>query len=415
MNRFASISERQGELKLPQGLKPILDSPFGAAPSSRFACSGRALKGRSSTVTLRFIVFLVLFCESALVTIAQPASPSDSGFPSCTESLSTVAVPNAPHGLFAILFPDVKMRAKAEQFLLHKPVVCGANMYLVWNEIDHGDGRYDFSKVEEEMRPWIKAGKQVNLISWATGYGGKVQVTPDYVFRQAESVSCQDGEVPVFWEKGFVENYQKFMTAIIQHFGNNPAVGYIRFGLGLGGETFPACVWALKSKGFTPERWKKYLFDMLEYEGTLHSPKQLMVGINSLPGPMRSNDLPDSVARRAVQNKIGIGSQGLSIEDARADEAGSPCEVDWCHVFREAAGKVPLELQSVKQSNPDGDGRVGSMVDILPFALKLRTQIFEIYVQDWLVAYDPSDPNYDRHHKEYQQAFEAAARVVGAR
>ena len=32
----------------------------------------------------------------------------------------------------------------------------------------------------------------------------------------------------------------------------------------------------------------------------------------------------------------------------------------------------------------------------------------------WKVAYDPSDPNYDRHHKEYQQAFETAAKVVGA-
>lgn len=346
---------------------------------------------------------------------AQAAAKSD--FPGCRDSLATVAVPGGPHGLFAVLFPDVTMRAKAEQYLLHNPVVCGANVFLVWNQIDRGPGaspRYDFSKVEEEMQPWIKAGKEVNLVSWATGYGGRVRITPDYVFQQVESVSCPNGgEVPVFWEKGFVENYRLFMAEIVRHFGNNPSVGYIRFGLGLGGETFPACMYALKSKGFTPERWKRYLFDMLDYEASLNSPKQLMVGINSLPGPP-NYDLPNAVARHAMERKIAIGSQGFSTEDIRADESGQACAVDWCHVFREAAGKVPLELQTMKQSNPDRDGRVGSLVDILPFALKLRTQIFEIYVQDWLIAYDPSNPDYDRHHKEYQQAFEAAARVVGA-
>lgn len=362
------------------------------------------------------------FCLALAAIPAKAQTPpatskASAGFPSCTDRLTTLAVPEGPHGLFAILFPNVKMNAKADEFLLHNPVVCGANTYLVWNEIDHGPGtnpRYDFSKVDEQLQPWIKAGKEVNLISWATGYGGRRRVTPDYVFKQVQSVTCENaGEVPVFWERGFVENYREFMAAIVQHYGSNSSVGYIRFGLGLGGETFPACMYALKNKGFTPERWTRYITDMLDYEASLNSPKQLMVGINSFGNP-KNIEFADAVARRAVRNKIAIGSQGLSIDDARADQSGTPCAVDWCRMFREAAGKVPLELQTVKQSDPDGSGRVGSMVDLLPFALKLRTQIFEIYIQDWLIAYDPVNPDYDRHHKEYQQAFEAAAKVVGA-
>jgi hypothetical protein len=151
---------------------------------------------------------------------------------------------------------------------------------------------------------------------------------------------------------------------------------------------------------------------MLDYEASLNSPKQLMVGINSFGNPPNV-EFADAVARRAVQNKIVIGSQGLSIKRRPGRPVRLGCAVDWCRMFREASGKVPLELQTVKQSDPDGDGRVGSMVDLLPFALRLHTQIFEIYVQDWLVAYDPSNPGYDRHHREYQQAFEAAAKVVG--
>jgi hypothetical protein len=171
-------------------------------------------------------------------------------------------------------------------------------------------------------------------------------------------------------------------------------------------------MFALKAKGFTAQVWRKYIFDMLDYEASLGSSKPMMVGINTFGQPP-DYEFADEVARRAVQDKIAIGSQGFSMHDAEADAAGSPCAVDWCRIFREAGGKVALELQSVKQSNPEKEGRVGSMVDLLPFGLKLRTQIFEIYAQDWLIAYDPEDANYARYHEEYQRAFEAAAKVVG--
>jgi hypothetical protein len=369
-----------------------------------------------TNLALAAFAFVLVVSPHAHAQTSDARSKAD--FPSCTDSLSSVAVPSAPHGLFAILFPNMPLNGKAEQLLLHNPVVCGANMYLVWNEIDRGPGadpRYDFADIDGRMQPWIKAGKEVNLIVWATGYGkgGRARATPDYVFRKVQSVSCPNaGEVPVFWEKGFMENYQQFMSAVVQHFGSTSSVGYIRFGLGLGGETYPACMYPLKSKGFSPQRWTRYIFEMLDYEASLNSPKQLMVGINSFGNPPDLS-FADAVARHAAQRGIGIGSQGLSIEDARADQSGAHCAVDWCRNFREAGGKVPLELQTVKQSDPDGGGRVGSMVDLLPFAQKLHAQILEIYLQDWLVAYDPGNPDYERHHKEYQQAFEAAARVVG--
>ena len=53
---------------------------------------------------------LALFFLLAVIPFAKAGAQSDSkpGFPSCTGSLSTVAVPSAPHGLFAIIFPNVK-------------------------------------------------------------------------------------------------------------------------------------------------------------------------------------------------------------------------------------------------------------------------------------------------------------------
>jgi hypothetical protein len=74
---------------------------------------------------------------------------------------------------------------------------------------------------------------------------------------------------------------------------------------------------------------------------------------------------------------------------------------------------VALELQTRKASNPDRSGIIGSMVDLLPFAIKMHTQILEIYPEDWYVAYDPSSPDYAQHHEEYQRAYESAAKILG--
>jgi hypothetical protein len=54
-----------------------------------------------------------------------------------------------------------------------------------------------------------------------------------------------------------------------------------------------------------------------------------------------------------------------------------------------------------------------ALVDILPFALGQHVQIIELYVEDLLVAYDPSNPRYPRHHEEYQKVYESAVRVLG--
>ena len=53
------------------------------------------------------------------------------------------------------------------------------------------------------------------------------------------------------------------------------------------------------------------------------------------------------------------------------------------------------------------------MTVLLPFALSLRTQIFEVTIQDLQVAYDPTSPNYAQYGKAYQQVYQQAAETVG--
>ncbi len=371
-----------------------------------------------------FLVSAVMLamCSAGLAQESPPEQPAPKNsksapkLPKCSDSLPGLAVPDAPHGLFAIMFPNKQMQARTTELLLHNPVVCGANFYLLWDQIDRGpkaSPRYDWSEIDEHIAPWIAAGKRINFITWATGYSGGSKVTPDYVFDKVNSVECPNfGRVPVFWEKDFMRNYQEFMAAVVEHYGSNPNIGYIRFGLGGGGETYPACMFALKRHGFSAGVWREYIFKMLDFEHSLNSPKQLMVGINSFGQP-EDLGFADAVAERAARNGIAIGSQTLTMDDSHNEERGSTCAVDWCRNFHNSQGKVALELQTRKASNPGGGGLVGSMTELIPFALKMHTQIIEIYPEDWYVAYDPNSPDYAQHHEEYQRAYEAAAKVLG--
>jgi len=364
-------------------------------------------------------VHLLVLTAILAFTVSAWAQPASS-FPKCTDHLSSVEIPNAPHGLYVVMFPGSGRHAAVAKYLMHNPVVCGAVLYIIWNKVDRGPGaspRYDWSSVDDEVAPWIAAGKQVNLIVFATGSqfyakGEKVETTPSFVFDKARSVECPAfGHVPVFWDPGYKSSYQEFMAAVVAKYGGNPAVGYIRFGLGAGGEMFPACFHRMGEVGYSKDVWRKYLFDMLDAEKALNSPKVITIGLNPMSPP--DLDFTASIAEHAVQDGIAIGNQGLSANDVRNYNAGKPCNAGWCDLFKKYHGKVPLVLQTWQFNLLSPEDIGPTMSEALPLAISLRTQIVEIAIKFWVTGYDPSDPDYFAHHEEYQKAFEDAAKVLG--
>ena len=225
------------------------------------------------------------------------------------------------------------------------------------------------------------------------------------------------GEVtPNYFSASFQAPYKAFMQQVVTHYGGNPSVGYIRFGLAKGGETFPnlgfdsdpTCSGAFTAWGWTPTSWIDYLNSMLDYEATLNSPKQLMVGLNTVN---MDTSIPDQVAADAVSHNIGIGSQGFQQSDISSASAGTPCTADWCSLFSKDTGLVPLELQTLTQSDPTGAGTTGSLVTLLPFAVQSHATIIELYHQDWLTAFDPSYSGYDA-SLSYATAIQSVAGAV---
>jgi hypothetical protein len=337
-------------------------------------------------------------------------------------STHIVPPPNGQAALEVLFPPGIPGEtdyAAVQTYLVGNPSVTGANFYVKWAVVDQGPGanpQYDFSSIDSELTPWTAAGEKVNLIVWPVSDASVNDSTPQYVLTNlgsSNTVTCtstgSSEVIPNYFAASFQTPYKAFMGAVVQHYSSNNSVGYIRFGLARGGETFPAlgfdsdpvCDNAfLINWGWTSTTWTNYLTSMLNYEGTLNSPVQLMVGINEV-----NNDLsiPNAVAASAAQNGIGFGSQGLELSDV----SGYPnCNVNWCNLFNRYTGQVPLELQTLTQTSTSGAPPTGSLATLLPFAVQHHATIVEIYYADWLTGFDASYPGYD---PAYASAIQAAA------
>ncbi len=368
--------------------------------------------------------------EVSTPTSATATSPASSlltgaGVP-CTSTDPRVADPAAPHGLFA---NAVNLASPAQQrvilhYLLADPSVCGADIVVPWSAIDKGPGatpRYDWAQLNQWTRPWEAAAKEVNLIVWGVDEQPRqtpVPATPAYVLARVDTIRCSQNTppTPVYWEPGYEDNWKAFVTAVVDHVAGDPHIGYLRFGIGTGGESYVendlkgACLARWDSHGYQRD-FPAYATEMLAFEASLHSPKQIMVGINTFRG---GDGFPDQEAATAVAHRFGFGTQGLAASAISQTKRGQPCYANWCAPFNRYTGRVPLEVQTYEKTDPTGAGPEGTLPPLLRFALSEHAQIFELYPNEWLVADDPTWPGYSQAHAAYAQALHAAAAVVGS-
>ncbi|MCI4372533.1 MAG: hypothetical protein L3K02_02660, partial [Thermoplasmata archaeon] len=160
--------------------------------------------------------------------------------------------------------------------------------------------------------------------------------------------------------------------------------------------------------------WSNYVTSMLAYEQSLEPRVQLMVALTPVY-PNQGDNVTPIIAAAAAADGIGIGNEGLRASDfTNLTSSGMGCGGNgWCKQFWRFAGTVPLELQTDTASSPNGSGPTGSLVPLLPSALNQHTQIFELYLQDWLTAFDPNYPAYGAYHVGYAAAITQVASVVG--
>ena len=316
--------------------------------------------------------------------------------------------------------------------VLASPLVDGVSTALNWATVDQGPGatggQYQWRTFDNGIERFIHAGKKVNLLVQPISYGSSNSGTPSYVLKDKAlvKVNCRGGpggvpypDFPVVYEKSFKDPYKAFIKQVVQHYANNPHIGYIRFGLSIGNEIFPQCAKDEAAlAGFAVPQWRDrvwlpYHKEMMEYEKSLN-PTML---IESPMTPWSGETIwTDTEAKNAAAVGFGFGLQGLQASDI----AHYPnCTGDWCNLFNKYAGQVPiLQLSTLGPTDPSGKcdippcppGRraTGPLPPLLAFAVEHHANTFELYPQDILIALDPKHPQYAAYHSSYAGAIAAA-------
>jgi hypothetical protein len=383
-----------------------------------------ATKGTAIGIVILTLLYGVFFTGRG--PSATPQAPQNA---SCNSYDAHVSVPSAPHGIFVFGGEGAGVWTQVNRYVIDNPDICGLSLSISWSEVDAGPGkspRYNWTSVDNALAPWEAAGKVVNLIvigasevlgTSAQRAGFADSATPLYVQRHVTMVRCGTyPPVPVFWQPAYESNFKAFVAATISHFRSDRHIGYIRLGLGNGGEDIiygpnkPACISEWNAAGYGRD-WPAYNLQMLKFFNSLHSPDQLDIGLNIF------EDTPPiaTVAAEAASLGIGFGVEGLIGQNASEIQGNIPCiDFDWCRLFYDYAGMVPLRVQTLQASTPaGGESIVGPLPPLLKAALKIHAQIFEIYPQDALVAFDPNFPGYARFSQSYARAIASADATLG--
>ncbi len=258
--------------------------------------------------------------------------------------------------------------------------------------------------------------------------------------------------LPVYWGPNFELAWEGVMDEVKTHLDGQ--FGYFRFGMGTGGENSPvkpldtACESELEAFGFSsapvpwttynvsPSSWETmvapvwiaFQHDLISYVASEHFATQVMLSLSTIdyaPGQI-DYGTADTVAPIATATGLGIGNQGWRESDGTTTASGV-CAADYCALFPAARGDVPLELQTVLASDPDNttmNPATGDLFVMLPDALGRGVQIFELYADDLLCAFDSAfngdtnaTPPYVTTHAgctahRFSTAIEAAAAAV---
>ncbi|HUY86594.1 MAG TPA: hypothetical protein VMU77_05730 [Acidimicrobiales bacterium] len=372
---------------------------------------------------------------------AGGSGTGNSGVPACSAPASAqdnlVSSPAAPHGIFVLAgstpLAQTTEGQDIQQYLLSNPDVCGATVFVNWSLIDNGPSaspRYNWSVIDDLIAPWQQVGKVVNLLLDVSGFQDSVmQGVPSWLQPQLQTVTCGASIQPVYWQSVFVSAWQNYVTAVEQHYASDPNIGYLRIGVADGAQTLivgtqsaGTCQDSWNAAGYQTQ-WPACVQQMISFAGSLNSPKQLIVSFNDYSNYPAASQ----VYQWDAQYGVGTGFSGLQSFDATAFQSGQPCgkqDTNWCALDDQYAGKIPFFVQTLGSSYP-GTGvtvfepnqmeaqSTGPLPPLLQTALASHVQIYEIYSQDLLLAFDPSWPGYSQYSAQYIQSFATLAGTVG--
>lgn len=344
-------------------------------------------------------------------------------------SNTAVVLIKGPRAVQAILFPVLTSSSPIFSGFMANvlPHITGVSVSLPWSQIETSQGVYDFTSYDANLKPYLNAGRKVNLIVWPATEGGSNTSTPSYVFSTAYAAQVgapnpQDVSyctsypgtgalsntianintpgfdntgLPVSYELPFMTAYQNFIQAVIAHYNGNATtpIGYIRFGMSQGGESSPECnqYWP----NYSENVYIGYVTTMTQWITAQNPQMTILEDLHAVGAPSSPDyTYASQEGAIAVANSEGFGTNGWQQGDITNFGNNQPCDSNWCFLFAQYAGTkygstpITLSLQTLGWSDPTGASQTGSLVQLIPFAQNNAATNLELYLADVGLAFD---------------------------
>ena len=370
--------------------------------------------------------------KTVAANIGSEASPEPVDAPPCVGRDPKVAMPGAPHGMFAWA-PGDRMTYLLKKYVIGKdPTLCGASLVVKWADVEKTKGSFDFSSVEQAAKPFTDAGLTVNLL-FAEETEGKDAVTPQWVLGEVPTTTCgAEAKLPIYWNFKFEADWTALIKHAIDYFSNKSSIrdqiGYMRFATGGGAEAIGPpgsygghCADTLKNKfGYSYPVWKKHVFKMLEVMADEPTKHQIICALPSQPGGKSPNELTNEFATEAASKHVGLSFESLGShnETAPGTQPGKcdpkDAKFHWCEAYVTYAGTVPLAMQPITATRNTNSGKL-DITNLLPYALDNKIQIFELYPDEWLEADGAKEwQNFEPgKEQKYKAALQSASLTLG--
>ncbi|MBW8792558.1 MAG: beta-galactosidase [Streptomyces sp.] len=202
--------------------------------------------------------------DGASTTPSAPAPAAASLSDPASSTPSASAAPSF-HGIYAFSGGNTSDLAS-------DPDVAGRSLVYYWAQLEPQQGQYCWNLIDQDMKPWVAAGKKVVLRVSAAGWAkwdtaaDSAHGTPAWVYAQGvKSVTEQDGAVmPEYWNQTFESDLDTFLAAFAARYDGNAAVSAVDISIGVGGESKadseknPDLLSLWQSIGYTDELWWGY-------------------------------------------------------------------------------------------------------------------------------------------------------------
>jgi len=343
----------------------------------------------------------------------QPAKPSR-------------RVPREPGG--GILF-YAKHGYEDNTAAIANPHVVGGWMQFYWSEIEPEKGKYDWSRLDARMKPWLEAGKKVALrIYWiGSGYWkdpAAQRPTPQWVWNGgAKRVLHQPSgtEIPLPWDPIYKKHAFRFMQEIAHKYDNNPNILF--FDVTPGAETNPyryvafnqltpdfkeqyASTPASDGRTYSDELWLNTVREYIDFadQAFRHLPLLVTLNVASL-NLQEQHDYSVEIGQHCVDRGFYVGQNGLGGSSYLNDSNRKRAFAAWAprtKIFFETLGEAGTATKFGRKS-------LGSLMDTMKAAERGSASYLLPYPRDILKG-TQGQPDYD---PAYEQALAYGARVLG--